>query len=497
MNKTTKTAATPSFSIGESSLTKNQIVQELIRSPHGDLAQYLPVGRLASAQEPEFLAHLIAWNQRKGAIRDSKVALPIVYLATGAAVPEFRENALAHLAALDPRNLVRALRFGKDQKTPGSGRAIRTMVERYLRAREANWSKWERTAIQHRSTLKELYTLYHVKPSSRADDILFKGVYPEGSTFAAIRNLRNMSPTEAAGEIIDRKIPFLIAAGALGAKAQETDLLMALIGRMSPTELVTNMKRLEKMGVKKVPALRAALEQALSKAAGSHANVLKTSVAAEAVEDEGIAEKLKGLQERQIDKMQGIDGDWVILADKSGSMSQAIEASRHIAATLARLVKGDVHLIFFDQNPTYLNATGKTYDELVSKTKYVMAQGGTSIGCGLQYLIDNKIAVGGIAVVSDGGENGTPSFANRYAEYKRQFEVEPTVYFYQFQGEPDVFSVSCARENVPVQKFDCRVNGDYYSLPNMVQTMRTNRYSLVDEIMAVPLLTLDHILGVR
>jgi len=45
-----------------------------------------------------------------------------------------------------------------------------------------------------------------------------------------------------------------------------------------------------------------------------------------------------------------------------------------------------------------------------------------------------------------------------------------------------------------LQVFDLPANLDYYSLPNLVATMRTNRYSLVDEIMAVPLATLASVL---
>lgn len=490
MRSTTK----PPLKNEDGALTQNQVIQELTRSPHGDLKLYTPVGIRATKEHGEFYAHLIAWNRSKGAIRDSKVALPILNLAAGPVHEEFSGNALAHLATLDPRNLVRALRFSKEVKTPGYTHAIRRLIERYLRARESNWGKWERTAIQHRSTLKELYALGHVKPVSRAQDILFDGVYPPNSTFAVIANLRNLSPSDAAAEIIDRGIPFLIAAGALGAKAQDTDLLMALIGRMSPTELVTNMKRLERLGVKKVPALRAALEEALSKASGSTANVLKTTVAADAVEDEGIAEKLRGLQEKQIQKMAGIEGDWLVLGDRSSSMSTCIEASRHIAATLAKLVRGQVHLIFFNTSPQYMDATGKDYDTLLKMTRHVTANGGTHIGCGVQYAIDNKLAVGGIAIVSDGGENGTPPFVNRYREYVRQFEVEPTVYFYRLQGDADVLSKSLAAAEIQSQTFDVK-GEDYYSLPNLVSTMRTNRYSLIDEIMATPLLTVERILG--
>ena len=41
-----------------------------------------------------------------------------------------------------------------------------------------------------------------------------------------------------------------------------------------------------------------------------------------------------------------------------------------------------------------------------------------------------------------------------------------------------------------LQEFDCTGVVDYYSLPNLIATMRTNQYSLADEILATPLLTL-------
>jgi hypothetical protein len=46
-----------------------------------------------------------------------------------------------------------------------------------------------------------------------------------------------------------------------------------------------------------------------------------------------------------------------------------------------------------------------------------------------------------------------------------------------------------------MQTFDLRDGKtDYYSIPNLVQTMRSNQYSLVDEIMATPLLSLSEVL---
>jgi len=488
-----------------SALSKNSILTELTKSPHGKLVEYLNVGRKAAIQDPEFYSRLIAWNNLKGQIRDSKVALPTIAMTTGAFPAELTENALAHLALLDPRNLVRAIRFSREIRESGrSGKnAIVRMVKQYLDARVASRQWFDKNAVQHRRSLQELYALTHQKPSEMANVILFgRGTdkvskpYPRGSVFEAIAQLKDMSPAEAAGTILNRKIPFLIAKGALGAKAKDPDVVLALINQMSPTELVTNSKMLQKLGVRTNPALRGAYEAALAKAGTSKQNTLKTSRAAEALEvgaDDGLAQKLRALQEKQIDALGGIDGSWLILADKSGSMHQAIETARHIATTLARFVKGEVHLVFFDTAPRYVRATGKTLEDLRNETRLVTAGGGTSIGCALVYALEKGLDFDGIAIVSDGEENTSPLFPAEYARMVNRTDRLVPVYFYQCQGGSNNLTLRMSGQALDIQTFDLRSGLDYYSLPTLVQTMRTNRYSLIDEIMETPLLTLDQV----
>lgn len=479
----------------EGGLTKQKIISELTRSPHGALKEYLPIVTVAAKEDAEFLAHLIAWNEKKGAVRDAKVALPICNLH--AAPLAHTENALAHLALLDPRNFVRALRFGMDVKLPGSGKALRRLVERYLRAREANLGWWLRGVMQHRASFKTLYALYHVKPSPLCDRILFKGYRPAGSALEAVAllNQKDMSATGAAALVIQHRIPFLSAVAALGGeKAKSEDFVLALITQMSPTELVTNSKLLEKLGVRDRPVLRAAYDEALARAASSKkAPTLKTSKAAAAVTDEKLKAKLVGAQEKQI-AAQAVEGNWLVLGDKSGSMQYAIEASRLVAATLAKFVKGEVHLVFFDTEPRHVDVTGKTYDQIVAQTAHVLAGGGTSIGCGVRYAMEKGWQVDGIAVVSDGAENTPPMFAQQYRALCERQGNEPPVYLYLLSGESNVLTRSLANANVDAQTFDLRGGSvDMYSLPNLVTTMRASRYSLVDEIMETRLLTLDEV----
>lgn len=484
----------------ETGLTKQEIVVQLARSPHGKLAEYLPVGQRAAREEAEFFAHLIAYNQIHGQIRDAKVALPVVSLSVSQFNdPELVENSLAHLALLDPRNFVRAYRFAREAQIPRRMR-LRKLTEKYLRKIERKFQA--RTIMQHRSALKELYGLNHTKASEYMQIALHHRALdktaaapPVGSAFWAVSTLKDASPAEAAGLILKYKIPFLIASGSLGSKIKDPELAVALIDQMSATEFTTNQKLLQKLGVQTNPAVRAAYEQSLQRAAKSKQNTLKATTALENIEDEGIKEKLRGLQEKQIQQTGGIEGNWLVLGDRSGSMAHAIETARLVASTLTALVRGKVYLIFFDDMPTYYEVSGLTYDQIKEKTKRVTVGGSTSIGCGLQYAIDAKLDLDGIAIISDGEENHTPFFRDSYARYKALFDKEPPVYLYLTEGGNSAgFLLEAKKAGVDIQVFDLRGQKvDAYSLPNLAQTMRASRYSLVDSILGTPLLTLDEV----
>lgn len=476
----------------EAGLTKNRIISELSKSPHGSLKEYIPLGKQAATQEPEFLAHLIAWDAIKGAVRDAKVALPLVSLSVAGFPEALADNSFAHLAKLNPRELLRAYRFGLELRTVGRMRRLRTLITLYLQQLESE-GHWQRVALQHRRVLKELYALTHTKPNDRADKVLFKNDYTNASLFQAVALLKTMSSSEAAGTILERKIPFLIALGALGSKVKDPDLVLALINRMTPTELVTNTKMLERLGVKTNPALRGAFESALSKASTSKANVLKTTRAAEQIQDEGLKTKLQGLQEKQLASLS-TEGNWLVLADKSGSMSEAIEAAKFVAGTLTKLVKGQVWLVYFDTTPQCIEVTGLPLDAIRHVTQYIQAAGGTSIGCGLKWMLEMRKEVDGIAIVSDGCENSQPLFWDVFAKYSDAFGKEVPVYLYKLRGSDDPRHYQNFVRGHELQEFDLTVGFDYYSLPNLVATMRTNRYSLVDEIMSTKLLRLSDVL---
>lgn len=477
-------------------LSRNAAISMLTRSPHGALEQYLEAGVPAAAHDPEFFSHLVAWNARKGAIHDSKVALPVVALGSAPIRDdaELLDNALAHLALLRPRELERALEFARH--VPTSRMHVRRTIARYLGDLESMRSKFERVALQHRRALTQLYGELHLKPGPHAKGILFENEKP--GIFGVVASLSKLDAPTAAGVIAQNKIPFLIARGALGGKCKDPAVLQALIGQMSPAELVTNTKWLERLGVMSNPALRAAFDAGVKRTgeSASTAAVLKATTAAEAVGGK-MGEKLRGAQEKQLDSM-AVEGDWLVLGDVSPSMSHAIEPTRQICALLARVAKGKVHLVFFDEAPRYFDVTGKGYDEILELTKRITTGSGTSCGCGVEYARTKNLSVDGIVIVTDGGENVAPSFGDAVKAYAAHFGKDVPAYVWLLHGSsPDTMTATAQRAGIALTTFDLRKQGtaiDSYSIPNMVATMRTNRFSLADEIMATPLLSLDSVL---
>lgn len=468
-------------------VTHAQTINQILRVGHGDLSIYADIGLAAVRHEPELFAHLIAWNQVKGEVRDSKVALPIIALR-GEYDEALYQNAAAHLCLLSPRDLVRATRFHRELPLcDGGAYWLKRAISGYIRHREINPRLWDRTVLQHRKSMKTLYAMNHIKPNGRADKILFKRQYPANSLFARVKKLKNMKPLDAAGTILNSKIPFLVAVGALGGIKDKPDVILALIEQMTPAELINNTAAFERWGVFSNDTLKAAYDKGMAKK--GKVATLKAGKAAKAVKSKKVAKKLEQAQEKKIDQGKGIEGDWLVLGDRSGSMSNAIELSREMAAFLARTVKGNVYLVLFNTAPTYFDVTGNTLDEIKHATQRYRATGGTSIGCGLDMIREKGIIVGGIAICSDGGDNTSPYFYQAYKRYVDQLGCEPTTYLWHVPGEQNRLVDHCRREGIPLEVFEMGRDVDYYSIPQLALTMRTGRYNLIDEIMETPLLT--------
>ncbi len=511
----------------ELGVTRAQILNRLNLSLHGKLAEYLPIIGEACKQDPEFLAHLIAWDFTNGQIKDTKLALPVITAAAREFPEELLENSLAHLAMGAPRDLLKALRFSIDLGTVARRqRQIEKTIRRYLTAKLAEPGKWNRLAARHRRSLKELHALTHCNLPDWARAILFgavrhqegdqrvseKASYIPGSIFADIANLAKMEPRQAAAAIAKWHLSPLVVSGAMaGGKAKQTDsaVVQATMEQMSDTELITRAGSLEKKGLSRDKVLKESFRQKVSKATKSKKATLKTSLAADEVEDEGLKTMLRELQERQIqaqkDAGRGIEGNWLVIADRSQSQDIAIELGVHIAAAIAKFVTGKVWLAFCNTEVIPYDATGMSLEAIREKCKFMIAAGSTSYGVGLDWAMSKGLALDGVVIVGDGGENTPPVYAHAHQVYAHRNDKSLPTYLYRTfcppqyaqseGGNPRNFDRLMKQSSLTFTEFDLTSGKvDYYSIPNLVQTMNVNRFGVVEKIMACPLVTLDQVL---
>jgi hypothetical protein len=158
------------------------------------------------------------------------------------------------------------------------------------------------------------------------------------------------------------------------------------------------------------------------------------------------------------------------------------------------VAQGEVHLVFYNASPDYVNVTGKSLDEITALTKRVFALGGTVPSAAMVLAFEKGLQVDGVVMVTDGNENaGLPPFVPAFERYCTFLGKVPPLYVYQLKGDPPNMLQACARGGVDAHVFDLCKGVDYYSLPNLIQTMRTNRYSLAQEIMDTPLLRLGDV----
>ena len=467
---------------------------------HGDLSLFTGLLPLAHA-DPYFYAHLTAWNHVNTQVRDSQVALPVIGMRANGGDREWAENAVAHLAKLGPRELVRAVQFSReltkrgDRVQGGAGNMLEGALKGYLAIREAKPSWWDKTVVSNREAMLTLYTISHTKPSPRAQAILFDKQYPKDSVFAAIAGLKNMSPKEQAAAIQQYGIPFPIVIGALPNIKGNREVLLPLIDGMTGAQVLNNTEMLKRLGVMVDPMLMSAYNDALQRATtDKRVSAKKIDQVVAKQSDSRLAQTLQTVQDAAIANAKKIDGNVSIEVDRSGSMARAIELGKMIASQITARVNGKVYLSFYDDRLEVFEVQDKTYNEIVAMTRHIKSRGSTACGLPLQNLRQKNIPVDMVVQVTDGGDNHNPYFHESYPAYVNAMGVEPVVYEVFVGASRNYLSDYAERNGINVEVIDASDAAiDQYSVGNIVNMLRPGTFGLEEEINTTPLLTLSDI----
>jgi len=508
-----------------------KLFNTLLTTPHRDLASIYPVHQEILTADPRFYVQLAAWYFAEGEVRDHKEVF-----VTSLALSDFpghRDVGLALLRQLPPYEVGRVLDFVKGHElrrrvriidvvemvTEKQGlfrnvpRSMKTEVTRYLREREADADWFDNSVLQARQAVKRLYASLHIVPSERAQAILFDDNPPPDSRLFALKQIaRAQTPADQARAIVEHRIPYRVAVSAI--KQLTPTVLVALIDRMSPQELINNLGSLRRRGALDNREVKALVESKLEKA--KTAERVSAYKAKKAIEASGIgqdvARKLEEVTEAQVRAKGAIKRSTALLIDKSGSMEQAIEMGKQIAAMVAGVCQAPLFVYAFD-SLAYPIGVPRRDDKaigflaslrrregreaqpdqgqpsLVDWEKAfagIKAAGQTSCGVAVEMMRRQQQVVEQIVMVTDEGENTEPRFVQALARYQAELKANPHVVFIKTQHAVSVLEMECQQARIDYDVY--QFTGDYYALPNLLPLLsRPTKLDLLLEIMAYPL----------
>jgi len=482
-----------------------QLLNTLLTTPHRDLERIYPVHQEILAQDPRFYVHLAAWYADHGEVRDHKEMFVVNLILSD--FPGHREVGLALLREMPPYQVGRVFDFikgrvvrrrvktedGYEIVTEKRGlfrnvpRSMKTEITRYLREREADPEWFDSAVLQARKTLKRLYASLHIAPSPRAQAILFDDNPPPDSRLYALKQIaRAKTPAQQARAIVKYRIPYRVAASVI--RHMTPTVLVALIERMTPQEVINNLGSLKRHGAFDNPEVKALIEAKLEQAkSDQRVSAYKAKVAAEAAGvAEDVAERLDAVTEAQVRARGTIVRSTALLIDKSGSMHESIEIGKRIGAMIAGICEADLYVYAFDTIGYPIEVAGPSLAAWEQALMGIHAGGGTSCGVAVEMMRRQGQVVEQIVMVTDEGENTAPYFVEALQRYREKLKADPHVVFVKTRGASNHLERQCQRARIPFDTY--QFTGDYYALPNLVPLLtHPSKLDLLLEIMAYPL----------
>jgi len=466
-----------------------QILNSFLTTPHRKLDELAHLHTSALEHDPLFYGHLAPWYFAKGEVRDHKL-LFVAHLATSA-YPEFREAAWMLLQQLAPYEVARVLDHTKKVigKTP---RSLKSAIAHYLQTREQNPRQFDGAALRARNDLKHLYASLRLKPGPRAQAILFDEQPPEDSPLFALKRLaRAESAEEQARVIVEQKIPYTTAVGAL--KHMTPAVLVALISAMSPQEVINNMAALKRRGALDEPEVKALVDQKLAQGTtDARVSTMKAKKAIQAAQLDAETERtLLDITDQRVAAKVEIKRPTALFVDKSGSMSQAIEVAKQLASLIGAVITADFFVYAFDTAAFEIKVKSSkgerpTLSDWEKAFQFIKANGGTSLGVSLAKMTKERLYAEQLLIVTDEGENTAPLLADAWTEYGEQMHAAPSVIVVQVGGQNERFAKSLQDRGVELTRYTFA--GDYYSLPNVLSLLaQPSKAELVDVIMGYEL----------
>lgn len=465
---------------------KKTLLTSLLKCPHRNLEETIPTFSTALDKDPLFTGKclyalcLSEYNQ----IRDLTEAA--IYFLLTSPFPQHREAGRVCLQQLEPYRVARVGKFARSQKP---NRQVRGALTDYLSALEINKDRFDGATKVAGRQLHDLYALFHIKPSPRAQTILFDGKVPEGE-FDVKKALREAAtPEEQALIIIDHRVPYRLATSML--KGLTPAIWVALIEVMTPVEAINARSRIEKSGILSDPKIRKLYEDKIRKSATSARLGVTTLRERKSTKgtDKRVQAIVEEVKEKKVAAGQRITVDTLLAVDISGSMMEAIEIAKRLGTIIAPICDAELRVVCFNDTAYPLVIKGPDIKDWEDAFEMIRADGATSLGVALQHVLQAGFQPEQAIYITDQGENRHPQL---HDVYSRMPVRDIRFIFINCAAEYEV-AKSLQQAGAEVSEFDATSfkvgeKGWFYGLENVVPLLTKGGYlELVQKIMALEL----------
>ncbi len=465
---------------------KKELLRSLLKCPHRDLKQTIPIFSDALNKDPFFAGKCFyaltmpEYNQ----LRDLEES-GIAFLLTS---PHslHREAGRICLQTLEPYRVYRVGNFIRQSLK--SNRQVKGAITDYLHTLESDRKRFDGAARVAGRDLHRLFEHYHIRPSQRTQIILFDHEIPEGEVDPVLILRKAKTPEEQAKIIVDYRIPYRQATSVL--KGLTPAVWVALIEVMTPVEAMNLRSAIEKSGILKDSDIRSLYEKKLSLVAREERAAVSTITERKSTKgkDKKLDAILAKAREEKIEKGARITVDTLIAVDCSGSMDPAIEASRRICPHIASLCDARLEVYCFNDTAWKLECSSGTFEDFQKAFQLIRANGQTSLGSALRRAVQDGFVPEQVVFITDQEENSPPHLERVFRDVGQDIRfVFVNLGHYSSQVASEL-----ERDGAEITEFDFRAVPDtpgwYSSMDNFVPLLTQGGYAqLVEQIMALEL----------